>query len=714
MSLHPDIRSQAYQFFVQEAPEFLAAIEADLLEIQRERSKTRVHSLMRAAHSIKGGAANVGLKNISLLAHRLEDFFRALYSEELEVDDELQDLLLSGFDRLKAPLLEAIARGDTSDEASVLNEARQVFECLEDRLQGFLEEEEQLPTLDEAGVDLARHIFTGDVEQSLQQLSELDVNNPEAIAAQLRAQAEVFIGISELLNLPGLLEIARTTIDALDVSGDRVLEIFELAMADFRASQQQILAGDRVSGGTVSEGLTSLAKSVGSDRLSSQSLESLLDTESEAIETVSIPESPSLASLFGEDEAETAAIKEPNESFSVASIFGEVEEETSSFESKVGQLESDSARWELPEIEAETNGLLAAPSLESLDREDSEPEKAATSQLEPTNWPSFTEEADNDNSIERPSLADLLGEEDEPNSTLSLFESISQIQEEFEQLTTAAPPESQTRPKRVQRPPKSKKRGKLDDRSVELSVRIGLSKLDRLSNQLGEVAIARNSLSFQNEQLQGILKQLTQQFQKLREVKNKLLHLRQKLLSNPQRNRQSVWQQEPADASRKSEFDTLELDTYNESYSLLQEAEECIAQLEEMLGDVNLFAARSEQGLEQQKRQLTFLQKELMRSRMIPLNHAIESFPRFLHDLSRQYRKPVDLKLSTTGVFLDKGVLEKLSDPLLHLIRNAFDHGIEAPPIRQERGKSERGQIEIRAYYRGNRTIIEIQVEIVT
>ena len=65
--------------------------------------------------------------------------------------------------------------------------------------------------------------------------------------------------------------------------------------------------------------------------------------------------------------------------------------------------------------------------------------------------------------------------------------------------------------------------------------------------------------------------------------------------------------------------------------------------------------------------------------------------------------------MSGTGVLVDKGVLEKLYDPLVHLLRNAFDHGIESPEIRRQQGKPEEAQIEIRAYHQGNQTLIEVR-----
>lgn len=94
---------------------------------------------------------------------------------------------------------------------------------------------------------------------------------------------------------------------------------------------------------------------------------------------------------------------------------------------------------------------------------------------------------------------------------------------------------------------------------------------------------------------------------------------------------------------------------------------------------------------------------------MLPLGEVVDRFPRLLRDLSTTYEKPVQLTLTGTGVLIEKAILEKLNDPLLHLLRNAFDHGIESIDSRREQGKPEQGQIEIRAYHRGNQTIIEIR-----
>ena len=81
MTIDPNIRDQAYQFFIEEASELLDIIETGLLNLRPEVTVPKVHEIMRAAHSIKGGAASVDLDTIKTIAHRLEDAFKALYSD---------------------------------------------------------------------------------------------------------------------------------------------------------------------------------------------------------------------------------------------------------------------------------------------------------------------------------------------------------------------------------------------------------------------------------------------------------------------------------------------------------------------------------------------------------------------------------------------------------------------------------------------------------
>ncbi|MGF1644048.1 MAG: chemotaxis protein CheA [Thiotrichales bacterium] len=113
-------------------------------------------------------------------------------------------------------------------------------------------------------------------------------------------------------------------------------------------------------------------------------------------------------------------------------------------------------------------------------------------------------------------------------------------------------------------------------------------------------------------------------------------------------------------------------------------------------------------GLNQLTRNLRELQETAMRIRMLPISHSFNRFPRLVRDLSQKLGKKIDLKISGEGTELDKTVLEKIGDPLVHLVRNSLDHGIEMPEKRVAEGKSETGTIHLNAYHEGGNIVIEV------
>lgn len=113
-------------------------------------------------------------------------------------------------------------------------------------------------------------------------------------------------------------------------------------------------------------------------------------------------------------------------------------------------------------------------------------------------------------------------------------------------------------------------------------------------------------------------------------------------------------------------------------------------------------------GLAQLERNTRELQENVMRIRMVPISFAYSRLPRMVHDLKRQLGKEVDLQLNGEETELDKTVMEKIIDPLVHLVRNGMDHGIEPPEKRIELGKPETGTLEINSYHKGGYIIIEI------
>ncbi len=114
-------------------------------------------------------------------------------------------------------------------------------------------------------------------------------------------------------------------------------------------------------------------------------------------------------------------------------------------------------------------------------------------------------------------------------------------------------------------------------------------------------------------------------------------------------------------------------------------------------------------GLAQLERNTRELQEKVMRIRMVPISFAYSRLPRIVHDTSRGLGKAVDFQMEGEQTELDKTVMEKIIDPLVHLVRNSVDHGIEAPEERRAAGKPETGQVTIDAYHKGGNIIIEIR-----
>ena len=125
-------------------------------------------------------------------------------------------------------------------------------------------------------------------------------------------------------------------------------------------------------------------------------------------------------------------------------------------------------------------------------------------------------------------------------------------------------------------------------------------------------------------------------------------------------------------------------------------------------GGANAQIEKLRDGLVALERNTRELQESVMRIRMLPISFAFNRFPRLVHDLGSKLNKQVDLRLSGETTELDKTVMEKISDPLVHLVRNALDHGIETPDMRIAAGKPPVGTLHLDAYHQGGNIVIEI------
>jgi two-component system chemotaxis sensor kinase CheA len=113
-------------------------------------------------------------------------------------------------------------------------------------------------------------------------------------------------------------------------------------------------------------------------------------------------------------------------------------------------------------------------------------------------------------------------------------------------------------------------------------------------------------------------------------------------------------------------------------------------------------------GLAQLERNVRELQESVMRVRMLPISFVFSRFPRMVRDLSGRLGKQVELKVTGDQTELDKTVLEKIGDPLVHLVRNSVDHGIEMPQARAAAGKPAVGVVSLEAYHKGGNIVVEV------
>ncbi len=117
---------------------------------------------------------------------------------------------------------------------------------------------------------------------------------------------------------------------------------------------------------------------------------------------------------------------------------------------------------------------------------------------------------------------------------------------------------------------------------------------------------------------------------------------------------------------------------------------------------------RLRDGIDELERNTRELQENVMQIRMLPISFSFNRFPRLVRDMASKLGKDIELKMSGEQTELDKTVMEKIGDPLVHLVRNSLDHGIEMPDVRKAAGKPEIGTLQLNAFHQGGNIVIEI------
>ena len=703
MITDPSIRDQAYQYFLEEAPELLETIEQELFaindgDIELSDRPLRVNKLMRATHTLKGGAANVGLETIKTVAHSMEDVFKALYNPELEIDHKTKKLLYASYDCLRIPLTAEFSKAPI-DREEILNRAAGIFAELTEIFGDYLSDQDAFPTSEELGLDVVQSFFESVVPERIQELSAaLAEGDSETMTEVLKSQAEIFLALSESLNLSGLGDIAQTILTALEINPRQVQGITEAAIANLQQAQQQVMDGDRDRGGEPSAQLQRYTAAI--DSTEEHQLESASSIFAEAIAVSDEP-----ASDMFEDESlmEFTAITDDSEDGSASDMFGD-ESLIEDFTAVTNDSEEESAN------------MFNDPSLSEFSQDDS----AIT---EPN---SFFEENEESGEL----MTQIWGDDAVAHNLED--SGIAPESNELEEVEASlVPPTSNKLPKQEASPQEISTRDVRKSRfsstnkgsssqsakttKTNQTVRVNLDSLEKLNDLVGELLINQNKNILKDEQISQFVQQLLDKISYSEQVVNELIEVVDEVVLSPQQLQliqdlpvklNSITKTQRQDY--KSVLPDTVLSQEERLSRLLELTADSNSELVNIADKIKNHSKQARRDTQKQQRMLLNMRDELIETRMSPIGRLFNRFPRMLKQLSVTHDKNAELNITGSHILIDKTIEEKLYDPLLHLVRNSFDHGLEKPEERMQTGKPEIGTVFLRAYYQGSQTVIEV------
>jgi len=237
------------------------------------------------------------------------------------------------------------------------------------------------------------------------------------------------------------------------------------------------------------------------------------------------------------------------------------------------------------------------------------------------------------------------------------------------------------------------------------TARVDVDLLDRMLNDAGEIAIYRARLEEQNRAMNHSLSELEQTVERVRE------QLRQMdIETEAQIAARGLQRTETEEEDRYgSEFDPLEMDRYSRMQELSRALAESVGDLASVHRSLDTLVESGESLLQQQSRTNTELQTGLMGTLMVPFSRQIQRQQRIVRQTAGEHSKLADIQFSGVEAELDRNVLERMTAPLEHLLRNCVIHGIETPDKRVAAGKPEQGLISLSLSREGTQLLIELR-----
>ena len=303
----------------------------------------------------------------------------------------------------------------------------------------------------------------------------------------------------------------------------------------------------------------------------------------------------------------------------------------------------------------------------------------------------------------------------------SLLNRIAEVAPMDDEPVSAEPTENEALPESAAASanrPGAPKSARSPNAAAARSVRISLSRLDRMMNTVGELVInrtrmlgrvtelerLRDTLGFSKERLQGKVAEFQEKYEF-----NRITSMRGPLAQSTTPTPQMLTNAAAGDTSFWSEFSELEMDRYDDVNILSRSMTEISADVNEVLSQMGGFIGRVEGDIDEFTKLAHHLQDEITAARMVPIGTLYSRLSRAVRDAAKSTGKQVDLDLSGSETELDNNIIQQISDPLVHLVRNSVAHGIELPEKRRAAGKPELGRVTLRAYHRGNHIYIEVE-----
>lgn len=645
--------------FLDEADEYLQTLDGALLDLAHKGVlQDDINAALRASHSIKGGAAMMGYTLLSELAHRLEDSLKVLKIQRdgLVIDDNLERLLLLAVDALRQ-VIQCDRTQNGPDDTWLSDTAMPVFDQLHEILGEADPEDANLLLSSDENQDIIPVLFSTEVEGCLARLETAIASNTPQLREEVSILAQELGGLGEMLQLASFYELCTSVERSIQSAADstQVMEVAQAALNEWRQSQRLILAGQ---------------------------VEQMPVTLSELSFDVSMAPSDSAKELLPTGDSvwtDMSAVEQlPDDDW--ASILAQaestpVEQDIFAHSADISQF-TDVIDDELAQPTEQAAETLLSAEQESLD---------VTQPVRP------------------------MAESDE----LTSDQTTAAAQTEFH-FSSKSSAEAKTTASADQ----------------DTTVRVSVRQLNELNDYFGDLTIERHRLDSEVKRLRTLVKLLHERLRSLEESEEELRDAYDKTASDNSlmlpaargRNGATVGSTltlserfsnggvlSGSPSANASGFDSLEMDRYDERHLPFRDMMETAVRLREVADDIEISVDTAEQSSRNLQRTTRQLQRNLNQLRMRPLSDITNRFPRALRELSLEFGKPVELKVEGDKTLVDRNILESLNDPLMHILRNAFDHGIETPDKRKAAGKSEQGTITIQAQQRSSRTIITIR-----